>query len=785
MKSTSLPFFYTLILAFCFPLLIFAQTEVPRGGAVIDAGPGLNLVNLKIKNTTGEPATDVTITVWKADGETSNIVSADIEQTDKDKIDDNYDGDLDDDETDTTNNPAKGHCRIIIDGGNVKKKGEIEINVTLDEPTTPGTKITVRFSKEKDGKHYDMLAMVPMDGMGSTALINVPLGTQQGNTSIINNSPDYLSMVLLQNGEVPLSQASLEPPYENSEIFGSSLFENFIFFNPPLPPFEQVNLNFELANPVNYNGASLAFIAMEGFPFDCGMELAELSVSPCSPLNLYHLFAGAFFNADLQHCKEYTFTNNLNQSVSDLHAIFSGTGGDLTTTIISNPPGCPAPAIPSNGQVINRMDVDWGTACVDPGESVRVKVCTRNGPLNFEGGFWTLNGVDVGTLTADDVAEGQESGLPSNGMDLYKGDELLATLPLDGSGVVNFSITNLTGNGEENVDLHLVMNNELGCILPIENAYNEPSCQNEVNNIDCELLEMELGAVPLGMYPQRPLEPGDTWALESFSNPINGLKVIPPQVLDPTNPFICGEHYYAFSDLPEFPMEAVGLTFERPGPYFVQVTYANGIVEENIFHVGTSFSPENNNAACYTGPFREVPCGNPDVAIVSSTLGFGHSWGDKGVIVPTIDSAAAAICKAFEEKGEKITVVIDAHGVSGEIDLGTEILKMDNLEAFLEKVKDKISNLIIFTCSLAEGEAGRAFLCAFEQGLNGNVTGYTGSSTDNPGPPAIWYTSGEPYSWEETTTSTFSETFQSTTNYSKYLPKPQLRNISFATRNNG
>ncbi len=113
-------------------------------------------------------------------------------------------------------------------------------------------------------------------------------------------------------------------------------------------------------------------------------------------------------------CYTYVFTNNTGNVASDLHVTFTGTGGSLNTVVTVNPPGCPVPAVPSNGNVTNTMVVDWGVNCVQNGQSVTVKVSTENGPLEIDSGFWTGVGNQefpgVGELNAEDYSEVEPSG---------------------------------------------------------------------------------------------------------------------------------------------------------------------------------------------------------------------------------------------------------------------------------------------------------------------------------------------------------------------------------------
>ena len=96
--------------------------------------------------------------------------------------------------------------------------------------------------------------------------------------------------------------------------------------------------------------------------------------------------------AHAEETKEYTFSHNpRNRSLIaiDLHATFSGAGGDLRAAIVANAPGCDDPTIPSNAQTGNRLDIVWRSECIDPGERVGVRISTTRGPIHLEDSHWT------------------------------------------------------------------------------------------------------------------------------------------------------------------------------------------------------------------------------------------------------------------------------------------------------------------------------------------------------------------------------------------------------------
>ena len=102
--------------------------------------------------------------------------------------------------------------------------------------------------------------------------------------------------------------------------------------------------------------------------------------------------AGSYTVVHAEETKEYTFSHNpRNRSLiaTDLHAAFSGTGGDLRAAIVANAPGCENPVIPSNGRFGNSLEIVWPSECIDPGEKVGVRISTTRGPIHLEDSHWT------------------------------------------------------------------------------------------------------------------------------------------------------------------------------------------------------------------------------------------------------------------------------------------------------------------------------------------------------------------------------------------------------------
>jgi len=86
---------------------------------------------------------------------------------------------------------------------------------------------------------------------------------------------------------------------------------------------------------------------------------------------------------------------------------FTGTGGTATLAVTVNAPGCPAPSVTNPG---TPWTIDWGTACVDNGESITVRITSDFGGVAFSSGQWTPGNVP---LNPGDVQFVAPSGAPS------------------------------------------------------------------------------------------------------------------------------------------------------------------------------------------------------------------------------------------------------------------------------------------------------------------------------------------------------------------------------------
>ena len=637
----------------------------------VDGGPKRGSITLK--NMSKRTVSDLIISLKHPDIANSDLPGFKkliIEGTKGVKVDDNYDGTIDNNEDDNSDSTPEHQIRVVFD--EVSRENSITIYYHLTKYVPPGTKITYRWSVGNELVHYDVVPPFNAGTPGEFATIEIPGSTQRGSFLIQNESMNYLASVIIPPGEFFFDNFQLEPPYEESEI-ATYTGEVMVHFIPPIPPYDYAVVNFSLFEPTPEVPLPMDMITLDAFPFDCYMELEGLAISECTDVNLFTVDVNVAFNPGLRYCKEFTFTNGLDVSASDLHVTYTGTGGSLETILVENAPGCNPPAIPSNGAITNTMELIWDSACVDPGESVKVKVCTQNGPLAFAGGHWTLNNVDIGEINQEDVAHGPESST-NKGKFKVEANTITGELTMH-EGWATGQLT-LPADGTDR-DLLAYFTGDVDCGLEIGDAINSPLCNNDPILASCDEIEGDPSDFPVGEYPWERYAPGQVIQKHTPDNPIASIKVVPPQMLNEEDKYQCGDDYIVTKSTQNFPIATAAFQFFRPGTYFVEIIYEDGTVERRICVVDERCVNDLGiGGKCYGGPVREFPCGTPDIAVVSSTLGFPHVYGDVGKIADNIDDAAKLICQKYEDAGgeEPIDVVLNGHGGPGYIIIGSERL---------------------------------------------------------------------------------------------------------------
>ena len=105
-----------------------------------------------------------------------------------------------------------------------------------------------------------------------------------------------------------------------------------------------------------------------------------------------------------------TVVNTSGQIASDLHLIFSGTGGNIFIDPLGVgvvPGGAPVPVVASNPPAISyEADIDWNGPAVPPNGTVNFVVTTKAGPLQFISGYWTGLAPNGGRVVLGPVARG-------------------------------------------------------------------------------------------------------------------------------------------------------------------------------------------------------------------------------------------------------------------------------------------------------------------------------------------------------------------------------------------
>jgi hypothetical protein len=314
--------------------------------------------------------------------------------------------------------------------------------------------------------------------------------------------------------------------------------------------------------------------------------------------------------------------------------------------------------------------------------------------------------------------------------------------------------------------------------------------------VDCADMAIDPDTVPLAPYPVANLVGGEPLVFPAGADPVTDVKIAPPTMIDAAENFVCGVEYTA-----DLTAGTATIICFRIGPYYVEITRTSGDVEsvmaliETRLHgcagCGDCAEPhptgkpgcsdlECQTIVCKIEPFccliawdpicaeiaqqfcscgsdceskaaTEIECKTGDLVLVSDKLGFNHTWGPDAVEVSGIKDAHTAICDAYEANGnEPIHVTIDAHGSPGCFGLGQDDIDKNSIQDFVNhsqpggedsSIAGKISELNLFACSVAAGDAGQSFLDQLASKLGANVSGYTGANWDTKEPK--WYTAGE------------------------------------------
>ena len=193
-------------------------TGVPRGGSTIDKIDGSRRIVLELRNDTGQDAQDVTVVLQDASGVDIEVV--DILGTDKDFVDDNDSGTIEErteNDTSPPNNSTVVKSILTGDEGAdaVIADGEArQVVVVFDARPPADATLLVKFSTEIDGVHYDMLSAAPLEPEGE-AVVSVDAGARHIAPGLIQPSGAAMTEVWIEpvNPDAMLS-LDLWPPMD-------------------------------------------------------------------------------------------------------------------------------------------------------------------------------------------------------------------------------------------------------------------------------------------------------------------------------------------------------------------------------------------------------------------------------------------------------------------------------------------------------------------------------------------------------------------------------------------
>jgi hypothetical protein len=160
------------------------------------------------------------------------------------------------------------------------------------------------------------------------------------------------------------------------------------------------------------------------------------------------------------------FTNNTGQSVSDLHARFNFPVN--LECIVQNAPGCPLPSRSTVNVPRPGFNLDWGTACVDPGESVTVQYFSEP-PATLQCFNWTLFGAAVGFNCDGTPPPPSPTPTPT-----LTNEPCPTPTPTNCDVPRFFTFTNATGQSAS--DLHFILRSSSTTIGNAFVSQNAPGC---------------------------------------------------------------------------------------------------------------------------------------------------------------------------------------------------------------------------------------------------------------------------------------------------------------------
>ncbi|MDH7602455.1 MAG: DUF4347 domain-containing protein [Armatimonadota bacterium] len=201
-----------------------------------------------------------------------------------------------------------------------------------------------------------------------------------------------------------------------------------------------------------------------------------------------------------------------------------------------------------------------------------------------------------------------------------------------------------------------------------------------------------------------------------------GLKILPPLLEQSTQYYFTpGTDYTA--DI----TNGVGtVTFNRPGPYFVQVVYAdNNSNTAQLFDFGIEFEIFNGPQKGPTSNWHKIPTPSPDVVVRDPDLKKEPKYDPKTKVVS--DKATWKDVTDYLKTLTNAHVELGGHGSPAAFYYKGEQVLYDCTKAtndWLDSLRGHVSNLTFMSCSTARGDEGKAFIQKVANYL-GASAGYT------------------------------------------------------------
>jgi hypothetical protein len=227
-------------------------------------------------------------------------------------------------------------------------------------------------------------------------------------------------------------------------------------------------------------------------------------------------------------------------------------------------------------------------------------------------------------------------------------------------------------------------------------------------------------------------------------DPVIGLKIAPPEMLDPLDDYVADVDYGACIDA-SLGEGRIDFLFE--GVYVVRVDRMSGSQTLEIVKVGAK-----TLGTCYSeGAIKEFDCPTPPKAFEGDDADDPPDFPNQ-CTVTSVPDLVMKVCTESTTQGGPIDLILVDHGCEGSISINGQRVSCDPADAAnlmaLCGLAGKIKSITLLSCSTGHGTAGRDFLRKLSQKFGGIiVTGYTGDvSSWNRNGRRVWGSYGEPVS---------------------------------------